>query len=255
MQDADENAGVARRCWCRRSRWRSRRPPDDWYKEGETQYNLGNFDKAADAFKQGFALETVESKKRRTCTTSRRRTARAEVQGRRVLLQALPRRSRTRTPRSRSSPRSAPRSSSASPSSRSARSSTKRSRRSRRVTRCRPTAPAGRARETPPAATRTSRRRARSTATATRAATRARSPTTPTVIAPPKLLISRAFTGGGAKISAGRPHVPMQATFALVAGYPVLVHDKLEIDARHRLHVHAGAVREHDDERAEDRRS
>src|SRR6476659_7708243 len=37
--------------------------PDDWYKEGETQYNLGNFDKAAEAFKQGFALETVESKK------------------------------------------------------------------------------------------------------------------------------------------------------------------------------------------------
>src|SRR6187455_1601037 len=36
---------------------------DDWYKEGETQYNLGEFDKAADAFKQGYALETVESKK------------------------------------------------------------------------------------------------------------------------------------------------------------------------------------------------
>src|SRR6476659_524766 len=36
---------------------------DDWYKEGETQYNLGNFDKAAEAFKQGFALETVDSKK------------------------------------------------------------------------------------------------------------------------------------------------------------------------------------------------
>ncbi len=36
---------------------------DDWYKEGETQYNLGNFDKAADAFKQGFAIEPIESKK------------------------------------------------------------------------------------------------------------------------------------------------------------------------------------------------
>ncbi len=36
---------------------------DDWYKEGETQYNLGNFDKAADAFKQGYALESVDSKK------------------------------------------------------------------------------------------------------------------------------------------------------------------------------------------------
>lgn len=36
---------------------------DDWYKEGETQYNLGNFDRAAEAFKQGFALETNDSKK------------------------------------------------------------------------------------------------------------------------------------------------------------------------------------------------
>ena len=36
---------------------------DDWYKEGETQYNLGNFDKAADAFKEGYTLETVDNKK------------------------------------------------------------------------------------------------------------------------------------------------------------------------------------------------
>ncbi|MBA3820059.1 MAG: hypothetical protein H0X17_14285 [Deltaproteobacteria bacterium] len=37
--------------------------PDDWYKAGENQYNLGNFDEAVKAFKQGFALETVDSKK------------------------------------------------------------------------------------------------------------------------------------------------------------------------------------------------
>ncbi|MGE5185120.1 MAG: tetratricopeptide repeat protein, partial [Acidobacteriota bacterium] len=36
---------------------------DEWYKEGENQYNLGEFDKAADAFKQGFALETDDAKK------------------------------------------------------------------------------------------------------------------------------------------------------------------------------------------------
>jgi hypothetical protein len=35
----------------------------EWFAEGDTQYTLGNFEKAADAFKQGFALETVESKK------------------------------------------------------------------------------------------------------------------------------------------------------------------------------------------------
>jgi hypothetical protein len=36
---------------------------EDWYKEGENQYNLGNFDKAVEAFKQGFSLETSDSKK------------------------------------------------------------------------------------------------------------------------------------------------------------------------------------------------
>jgi hypothetical protein len=43
--------------------WAEPRSADDWYKEGENQYNLGNFDKAVDAFKQGFSLETNESKK------------------------------------------------------------------------------------------------------------------------------------------------------------------------------------------------
>lgn len=36
---------------------------DDYYKEGETQYNLGNFPGAVEAFKKGFELEPVESKK------------------------------------------------------------------------------------------------------------------------------------------------------------------------------------------------
>src|ERR1700755_39513 len=36
---------------------------DEWYTEGETQYNLGNFDQAADAFKQGYSLESVDNKK------------------------------------------------------------------------------------------------------------------------------------------------------------------------------------------------
>lgn len=37
--------------------------PAEWYKEGETQYNLGNFDKAIEAFKKGFEMETADSKK------------------------------------------------------------------------------------------------------------------------------------------------------------------------------------------------
>jgi tetratricopeptide (TPR) repeat protein len=36
---------------------------DEWYKEGAVQYNLGDFDKAIDAFKKGFELETIDSKK------------------------------------------------------------------------------------------------------------------------------------------------------------------------------------------------
>lgn len=43
--------------------WAQPRTADEFYKEGETQFNLGNFDKAIDAFKQGFSLETSESKK------------------------------------------------------------------------------------------------------------------------------------------------------------------------------------------------
>lgn len=35
----------------------------EWYNEGENQFNLGAFDKAAEAFKQGFALENTEAKK------------------------------------------------------------------------------------------------------------------------------------------------------------------------------------------------
>jgi hypothetical protein len=34
-----------------------------WYREGENQYVLGNYDKAAEAFKQGFQLETDDGKK------------------------------------------------------------------------------------------------------------------------------------------------------------------------------------------------
>jgi hypothetical protein len=37
--------------------------PEEWYRQGETQYNLGNFTEAIEAFKKAFALETVDSKK------------------------------------------------------------------------------------------------------------------------------------------------------------------------------------------------
>jgi hypothetical protein len=43
--------------------WAQPRTADEWYKEGENQYLLGNFEKAIEAFKQGFTLETNESKR------------------------------------------------------------------------------------------------------------------------------------------------------------------------------------------------
>jgi hypothetical protein len=47
--------------------WAQPKPPPrtavEWYKEGENQYILGNFDKAVEAFKQGFSLETDEDKR------------------------------------------------------------------------------------------------------------------------------------------------------------------------------------------------
>jgi tetratricopeptide (TPR) repeat protein len=43
--------------------WAQPRTPKEWYEEGENQYNLGNFEKAVEAFKQAFSLEPNESKK------------------------------------------------------------------------------------------------------------------------------------------------------------------------------------------------
>src|SRR5579863_4194004 len=43
--------------------WGQPKTAADWFKEGSTQYNLGDFDKAAEAFKQAFALETDDAKK------------------------------------------------------------------------------------------------------------------------------------------------------------------------------------------------
>src|SRR5262249_3777626 len=43
--------------------WAAPKTADEWYEDGANQYTLGNFDKAIDAFKQGFSLEPDESKK------------------------------------------------------------------------------------------------------------------------------------------------------------------------------------------------
>jgi hypothetical protein len=43
--------------------WAEPNTAADWFKEGEKQYSLQNFEKAVEAFKQAFALETNESNK------------------------------------------------------------------------------------------------------------------------------------------------------------------------------------------------
>lgn len=43
--------------------WAQPKTAEDWFKEGSTQYNLGEFEKAAEAFKQAFTLETNDAKK------------------------------------------------------------------------------------------------------------------------------------------------------------------------------------------------
>jgi tetratricopeptide (TPR) repeat protein len=43
--------------------WAQPKTPGEFFKEGENQYNLGDFDKAVEAFKAGFAMETDDSKK------------------------------------------------------------------------------------------------------------------------------------------------------------------------------------------------
>ena len=52
-------SGVLAASWA----WAQPKTADDWEKEGENQYNLGNFDKAAEAFKKGFEAEPSDTKK------------------------------------------------------------------------------------------------------------------------------------------------------------------------------------------------
>ena len=43
--------------------WSEPKTAAEWFKEGSTQYNLGDFEKAAEAFKQAFSLESDDAKK------------------------------------------------------------------------------------------------------------------------------------------------------------------------------------------------
>lgn len=216
--------------------------PDDWYKEGETQYNLGNFDKAADAFKQGFTIETVESKKAAYLYN----VAQAYRQGGKCKDAAFfYKRYLSLKDEDTAKPLKPE----------------KRAEIEQRITEQEDCAKALEANAqkppvntlppdgqgsghatvtTPPTGGQGSATTGTAGTTGTTVAQvdkggedgsdTGEEPETPSVFAPPKLFSAR-FDGGAAKISAGNLTVPVQATFSLIAGYPVYVQDKLEIDA------------------------
>jgi hypothetical protein len=198
---------------------------DDWYTEGETQYNLGNFDKAADAFKQGFATETVESKKAAYLYN----VAQAYRQGGKCKDAAFfYKRYLSLKDEDTAKPLSAEK-----------RSETERfiadmedcAKKLDENTQKPPsnTLPPDTGSDGEAAGSGSNKVVAQ--VDTAEGSDDGEEPETPTVIPPPKVLSAR-FTGGASKISAGSTlNIPIKAVFTLVAGYPVYVQDKLEIDA------------------------
>jgi hypothetical protein len=208
--------------------------PDDWYKEGETQYNLGNFDKAADAFKQGFALESVESKKaaylynvaqayrqggkckdaaffyKRYLSMKDDDTAKPLKPEKRAEVEQFITEQEACAKALEANAQKLPNNTLAPEGTGSGHGSAE-------------TAPTGHGNGSATTVAQVDKGGDDGSDTG-------EEPETPTVIPAPKLLSAR-FDGGASKISAGNLSVPVQATFSLIAGYPVYVQDKLEIDA------------------------
>jgi hypothetical protein len=213
---------------------------EEWYKEGSTQYNLGNFDKAADAFKEGFAVETVDSKKPAYLYN----VAQAYRQGGKCKDAAFfYKRYLSLKDQDSAKPLSAQ----------------KRAETEQFISYMEACAKNLEANAKKPPDSTISPDGTGSGSTATRpdttpeAGAGSGSGTTvadsgdgsdgsdddddggetavsKTVFPAPKVLSAR-FVGGAAKISAGDLDVPVQASFGLIGGYPVFVQDKLEIDA------------------------
>jgi hypothetical protein len=211
--------------------WAQPKTADEWYKEGENQYLLGNFDKAIDAFKQGFTLETNESKRavylynvaqayrqendcknalffyKRFLALKNNDTVkplpaktRKEVEDRINDLEVCVQQATTigKKPPNINIPPDGDGGDKTPP----------------------PPPPAGDTRK--------------DVATATG---RGRTEDSEGEVAEPKLrargphVISARAIGGGTKVSAGASTVPVQATFALFAGYPIAINSKLTVDA------------------------
>jgi hypothetical protein len=209
---------------------------DDWYKEGETQYNLGEFDKAADAFKQGFALETVESKKaaylynvaqayrqggkckdaaffyKRYLSLKDQDTAKPLSSQKRAEVERFISDMETCAKNLEANAKTPPDSTMPPGGGEGSGSAA-----------ARPDTTAG-------AGSGSGKTVAENSDEGSDSDDDGDNGVTATVFPPPKLLTAR-FVGGAAKISAGNLDVPIQASFGLIGGYPVFVQDKLEIDA------------------------
>lgn len=208
---------------------------EEWYKEGETQYNLGEFDKAAEAFKQGFALEAVDSKKAAYLYN----VAQAYRQGGKCKDAAFfYKRYLSLKDQDTAKPISAQ----------------KRAETERFISDMEACAKNLEANAKKPPDSTMSPNGGDGSGSAARPETAGAGSgsgkvvaengeggegsdeeggdegVTKTVFPPPKVLSAR-FVGGAAKISAGNLDVPIQASFGLIGGYPVFVQDKLEIDA------------------------
>lgn len=205
--------------------------PGEWFKEGETQYNLGNFDKAADAFKQGFALENAPSKKAAYLYN----VAQAYRQGgkckdaaffyKRYLSLKDEDTAKPLTPEKRAETerfiadmeecaKKLEENASKPPDS------------------TLPPDGGGSGDEADAGSDAGSNKVVAQLDHNEDAGDQADEPEpeTPAAIVPPKVLSAR-FIGGASKISAGSTlTIPVKATFALIAGYPVVVKDKLEVD-------------------------
>ena len=208
---------------------------DEWYKEGETQYNLGEFDKAAEAFKQGFALETADSKKAAYLYN----VAQAYRQGGKCKDAAFfYKRYLSLKDQDTAKPISAQ----------------KRAETEHFIADMESCAKNLEANaKKPPDSTMNPDGKGEGSGSAVRPDTAGAGSGSGKTVAeggdegsdddggdggsvtqtvfPPATVLSARFVGGAAKISAGSLEVPVQASFGLIGGYPVFVQDKLEIDA------------------------
>jgi hypothetical protein len=210
---------------------------DEWYKEGETQYNLGEFDKAAEAFKQGFALETVDSKK----SAYLYNVAQAYRQGGKCKDSAFfYKRYLSLKDADTAKPLSAQKRTEVEHFISDMETCAKNLEANAKKTPDSTIPPGGSGGDTTGSAARPDTTAGAGSGSGKTVADggdegsdsdEGGDASVSAGVFPPPTVLSARFIGGAAKISAGSLDVPIQASFGLIGGYPVYVQDKLEIDA------------------------